>query len=168
VGSGDLTIVYQRLTKGFAQVIDESELRAAITPHEELFKRVRMGAKSISEDRSMKWASSKAWSGILVGIISAERRAGKWSFDLEIFALKLKRVDNIRSQISKIICRDIELWMEEKLELPKEAPNNKHKLQLEYRYNKLTGALESSCFVPAGFRKSAIVDLAWSLPVDLE
>jgi hypothetical protein len=164
VGSGDLTIVFQRLPKGFAQVIDEVELRSAITPHEALFKKVRIGAASMSEDRTMKWASTKTWSGILVGTISAERHANNWFFDLEIYSLKLKRIQNIRRSVSDIICRDITMWIEEKLAFAPDAPATNYKLQLEYRFNKSTGLLESSCFVPAGFRKSEMVSLAWSLP----
>ena len=164
MSAGDLTIVFQRLPKGFGQVIDEAELRNAITPHEALFKRVRIGAASMSEESAMKWATTKSWSGILVGTISGERRASKWTFQLEIFSLKLKRIQNIRKIVSEIICRDISLWVEEKLALPDSVPNGKYKLQLEYRENKVNGALESSCFVPAGYRKSEIVNLAWSLP----
>ena len=164
MGSGDLTIVFQRLPKGFGQVIDEAELRGAITPHESLFKRVRIGAPSMSEESAMKWASTKSWSGILVGVISGERRSSKWSFQLEVYSLKIKRIQATRKLISEIICRDIGLWVEEKLVLPESAPNGKYKLHLEYRENKVNGALESSCFVPAGYRKSEIVSLAWSLP----
>lgn len=168
MGAGDLTIVCQRLPKGFAQVIEEPELHAAITPNEALFKRIRMGAGSMSEDRSMKWAFSKTWSGISVATISAERRVGKWTFDLEVYALSIKRIEPIRKQVSTIICRDIRRWLEEKIALPKEAPNSKYRLNLEYRHNKVNGALESSCFVPAGFRKSEIVELAWSLPSETD
>ena len=166
MSSGDLTIVFHRLNKGYAQVIDEAELRAAITPHEALFKRVKIGAPSMSEESAMKWASTKTWSGIMVGVIEGERKAKQWKFELEIFSLKLKRIQHIRKAVSEIICADIGLWVEEKLALPTEAPAGKYKLHLEYRENKTTGALESSCFVPAGFRKSDIVDLAWKLPAD--
>ena len=161
--SGDLTIVFQRLPKGYAYVVNENELRNAITPYENLFKRVRIGAPSMSEESSMKWASAKSWGGVLVGTISAERKAKKWGFKLELYSLKLKRIEAIRRPVSEIICRDLELWIDEKVNLPGDAPKDKYKLQLEYRQNRQTGALESSCFVPAGYRKSNIVSLAWQL-----
>ena len=102
----------------------------------------------MSEETSMKWASAKSWGGILVGTISAERKAKKWCFKLELYSLKLKRIEPIRRPVSEIICRDLELWIDEIVNLPEDAPKDKYKLQLEHRENRQTGALNPAALFP--------------------
>ena len=159
-----LEIVHKKLKKGFVDVITDDELQAALVPYGDVIARLSTGPASMSEERSMKWATAKSWSGKHVGVISGEKIRGKWRIHIELCSLKETTLGTEREAIARIVLRDIAAWIDEKLALDDDAPADKYKLFLEYRHNKFSGELESSCFVPAGCRRSAVVDLAWELP----
>jgi hypothetical protein len=145
-------LVIHRLKKGFVHVISELELRAFLDQFPGHFQHVRFGAASMSEESGMKWAKAKSWSGTHVGLVTGQRIDERWLFDLVICSLKARTVGEERDAISALMLGDLERWIRSKLTAGPDEPAERHKLFLEFRHDRGTGALASNSFTPAGYR----------------